>query len=91
MNKKQITVTFSHVLHESNLPNKERREISKSINEILEPIKTDVISFGGNVEVIESKNGNFSFLCTCKNIQIKDKINELISHSMPKFKDTNNK
>ena len=86
MEKKQITIKFSHVLHESHMPDKDRHEISKSINEILESIKNDVISWKGTVEVIESKNGNFSFLSTCKNIQVKDKMNELISHSMPKLK-----
>ena len=86
MEKQQITIKFSHVQHESNLPDSDRREISKNINEVLESIKNEVISFKGTVEVIESKNGNFSFLSECKNTQVKDKMNELISHSMPKLK-----
>lgn len=62
MTKKQIIIKFSHVLHESHIPNEDRQEISKSINEILESIKNEVISSKGTVEVIESKNGKFSFL-----------------------------
>ena len=86
MEKKQITIKFSHVLHESHIPDEDRQEISKSINETLESIKDEVISCKGTVEVIESKNGSFSFLSTCKDANVKDKMNELISHSMPKLK-----
>ena len=86
MEKKQIAIKFSHVLHESNLPVKDRREISESINEVLESIKNEIISSKGMVEVIESKNGKFSFLSTCNDTELKDKMNELISHSMPQLK-----
>jgi hypothetical protein len=84
--EKQIVIKFSHVLHESHIPEKDRKEISKNINKVLDSIKNEVISCQGTVEVIESKNGNFSFLSTCKNSGVKDKMNELISHSMPKLK-----
>ena len=87
MKEKQIKIKFSHVLHESKLPPKDRREFSKIINKILEPIRNDVTSAEGTVEVIESKNGNFSFLSTCSNTELKDKMDELISHSMPKLKE----
>lgn len=86
MAKKQIIIKFSHVLHESHIPDKDRQEISKSINEVLESIKKEVISFKGMVEVIESKNGKLSFLSTCKDTHVKDKMNELISHSMPQLR-----
>ena len=87
MKEKQIKIKFSHVLHESKLPEKDRRQFSKIINEILEPVKNDVISAEGRVEVIESKKGNFSFLPTCKVTGLKDKMDELISHSMPKLRE----
>ena len=86
MAKKQIIIKFSHVLHESHIPDKDRQEISKSINEILESIKNEVISSKGTVEVIESKNGKFSFLSECKDTRVKDKMNELIGHSMPQLR-----
>jgi hypothetical protein len=87
MDEKQITIKFSHVLHESKLPDKDRLQFSEIINGILESIKEDVISSKGWVEVIESKNGKFSFLTACDDAQLKDKMNELISHSMPKLKE----
>ena len=86
MRQNEIKIKFNHVLHESELPNKDRQEFSKIINKILQPIKNEIIFFKGTVEVIESKNGNFSFKSECKNAQIQDKMNELISHSMPKLK-----
>lgn len=87
MEEKQIRIKFSHVLHESKLPGKDRREFAKIINGILEPIKNDVISSEGSVEVIESKNGKFSFLTACNNTQLKEEMNKLISRTMPRLKE----
>ena len=61
MKEKQIKIKFSHVLHESTLPEKDHRQFSKIINEILEPFKNDVISVEGKVEVIESERKLFLF------------------------------
>jgi hypothetical protein len=85
--KKEIAITFSHVAHDSTLPFEKRNELSKAIYDILEPIKDDVISQKGTVEVIESKLGNFSFRSACKNEALRDKMNDLISHAMPKKPD----
>ena len=84
MEKNQIEIKFSHVLHKSELPDKNRLEVSEEINEILKSIKPEVIACNGSVEVIESKKGNFSFKSTCENIHLQEKMNELISRSMPK-------
>ena len=80
-----IKVNVRHELHQYFASEQEKETLNKLINDLLNPIIIDCITYNASVDAVKTMSGNYKIVVNCEHYSTHYKMQSLLPELLPDF------